>query len=251
MTTDALPEEILITAVAGMLDGLDHVAVGAASPIPGSAAILSKERARERGDVGLRVSVLGSRNNNFFTDGGKELFDCAGQGRIDAFFLSGAQIDGDANINLVAVGDYEKPKARFPGSFGSGYMYFVVPRVILFRWEHTPRTLVEKVDFVSAPGFSEPNVHRPGGPYALITDRCLFMVDKAARRFRLASVHPGHTVEEVRENTGFAFDAADTVPETPVPDVAILATIRGPVADQIAEIYPAFAERIWGRGKAA
>jgi acyl CoA:acetate/3-ketoacid CoA transferase beta subunit len=68
---------------------------------------------------------------------------CAGQGRIDAFFLSGAQIDGRANINLVSIGDPGRPKARFPGSFGSGYLYYVVPRVILFR-EDTPR-FVEKV----------------------------------------------------------------------------------------------------------
>ena len=52
----------------------------------------------------MRVSILGSEDNNFFSDGGKEIFDIAGQGRMDAFFLSGAQIDGKANVNLVAVG---------------------------------------------------------------------------------------------------------------------------------------------------
>ena len=120
--------------------------------------------ARERGGGRPYVSLLGSRRQNFFTDGGRELFDCAGQGRIDAFFLSGAQIDGEANINLVSIGDYAHPKARFPGSFGSAYLYYVVPKVILFRLEHTRRTLVEKVDFISAPGASADNVHRPGGP---------------------------------------------------------------------------------------
>ena len=54
----------------------------------------------------LRVSVLGSARHNPFTDGGRELFDCAAQGRIDAFFLGGGQIDGAANINLVGVGGY-------------------------------------------------------------------------------------------------------------------------------------------------
>ena len=52
-----------------------------------------------------------------------------------------------ANINLVGIGDvddYPRAQARFPGSFGSSYLYFVVPRVILFREEHTPRTLVER-----------------------------------------------------------------------------------------------------------
>lgn len=245
--TDIRPEEILIGSIADMLAGLRHVAVGASSPVPGAAALL----ARARSGGGLRVSVLGSREHNFFTDGGKELFDCAGQGRIDAFFLSGAQIDGKANINLVSIGDPDRPKARFPGSFGSAYLYYVVPRVILFRMEHTVRTLVDTVDFISAPGTSDPNVYRPGGPYKMITDRCVFAFDRSRARFTLESVHPGHTTGEVAENTGFAYDASDAVPQTPVPDAATLALIRGPVAEQIAEVYPAFAASVFGSAKAA
>ena len=238
----------MIGSIASNLDGLRHVAVGASSPIPGAAALL----ARSRSNDSMRVSILGSEDNNFFTDGGKEIFDIAGEGRMDAFFLSGAQIDGQANINLVSVGDYRRPKARFSGSFGSGYLYYVVPRVILFRLEHTRRTLVDKVDFVSAPGFSDENVYRPGGPYKLITDRCLFEVDKTRRCFRLQSVHPGHTVNEIYEQTGFTFDMPDgDVPNTPVPDATTLATIRGPVAEEISEIYPAFAARVFGVGRAA
>ena len=198
-----------------MLDGLGQFAVGASSPTPGAAALLARGRNAGR----TRISILGIERNNFFTDGGKELFDCAGQGRIDAFFLSGARIDGAANVNLVSIGDPDRPKARFPGSFGPGYLYFVVLRVILFRLEHTPRTLVERVDFISAPGFSETGVHRPGGPFKLITDRCLFDVDRDRRGFRLESIHPGHTLDEIVEQTGFRFDVpADGVPETPVPD---------------------------------
>ena len=245
---DILLEELLIGSIASNLDGLRHVAVGASSPIPGAAALL----ARSRSNDSMRVSILGSEDNNFFTDGGKEIFDIAGEGRMDAFFLSGAQIDGQANINLVSVGDYRRPKARFSGSFGSGYLYYVVPRVILFRLEHTRRTLVDKVDFVSAPGFSDENVYRPGGPYKLITDRCLFEVDKTRRCFRLQSLHPGHTVNEIYEQTGFTFDMPDgDVPNTPVPDATTLATIRGPVAEEISEIYPAFAARVFGVDRAA
>ncbi len=66
------------------------------------------------------------------------------------FFLSGGQIDGHGNINLVEIGDYAHPKVRFPGSFGSAYLYYVVPKVILFRTEHSRRTLVPRVDFISA-----------------------------------------------------------------------------------------------------
>ena len=98
------------------------------------------------------MSLLQSRKHNFFTDGARELFDCAGQGRIDVFFLSGGQIDGAGNVNLVSTGDYAHPQVRFPGSFGSAYLYYVVPKVILFRTEHSRRTLVPKVDFISAPG---------------------------------------------------------------------------------------------------
>lgn len=245
--TNVRAEEILIAAIADMLDGLSHIAVGASSPVPGAAAMLARARHPDR----TRVSVLGSEDNNFFTDGGKELFDCAGQGRIDAFFLGGAQIDGQANINLVSVGDPDRPKVRFPGSFGSAYMYFAVPRVILFRLEHTPRTLVEKVDYISAPGTSAPNVYRPGGPYALITDRCLFSFDREKGRFRLESVHPGHNVEEIRAQTGFDYEEPSSVPDTALPDPETLAVIRGPVAAQIAEIYPAFAADLFGIGKAA
>ncbi|MCR9070298.1 MAG: CoA synthetase [Alphaproteobacteria bacterium] len=245
--SDVRLEEILIHTIAGMLDGLRHVAVGASSPVPGAAALLARARSGER----TRVSVLGSEDHNFFTDGGKELFDCAGQGRIDAFFLSGAQIDGNANINLVSIGDPDLPKARFPGSFGSGYLYYVVPRVILFRLEHTKRTLVEQVDFISAPGFSEPNVYRPGGPFAMITDRCLFDVDKERRRFVLKSVHPGETVESIAENTGFDYDVPAEVPTTPLPDAETLALMRGRIAGEIAEIYPGFAKRVFGLEKAA
>src|SRR3982074_3302777 len=139
-------EELLADVIAGLIGCARHVAVGAASPIPAAAALL----ARERGNGRPYVSLLGSRRQTFFTDGGRELFDCAGQGRIDVFFLSGGQIDGQGNINLISVGDYEHPKARFPGSFGSSYMYYVVPKVILFRLEHTRRPLGGKGDFISA-----------------------------------------------------------------------------------------------------
>ena len=238
-----LLEEILINSISKNLDGLGHIAVGASSPIPGAAALL----ARTRSNGSMRVSILGSEDNNFFSDGGKEIFDIAGQGRMDAFFLSGAQIDGKANVNLVAVGDYNQPKARFPGSFGSGYLYFVVPRVILFRLEHTPRTLVKEVDFISAPGFSDDDVYRPGGPYKLITDRCLFHVNKQKKCFELESVHPGHTVDEILEQTGFEFLLPDNeVPETETPDDATLKVIRGEVAREISEIYPSFASRVFG-----
>jgi glutaconate CoA-transferase subunit B len=235
-------EELLASVIADLIGDIRHVAVGNASPIPATAALLARERGKGR----PYVSLLQSSKHNFWTDGARELFDCAGQGRIDVFFLSGGQIDGRGNVNLVGVGDYTHPKARFPGSFGSAYLYYVVPRVILFRTEHSRRTLVPKVDFVSAPGSSAPNVYRTGGPIALITNRCLFDFDKAKGSFRLASVHPGHTVEEVAEQTGFDFDRPDMVLTTPVPSVETLRLMREVVAPHLAEVYPQFARKVFG-----
>ena len=232
--------ELLIAVIARLLAGCGHVAVGAASPIPGSGALLARELSRGA----MRVSVLGSLRNNFFTDGGVELFDLAAQGRIDAFFLGGGQIDGEANINLVGTGGYPASKLRWPGSFGSAYLYYLVPKVILFREEHTRRVMVPRVDFVSAPGTSEPSVYRPGGPQAMLTPLGLFSFDRARGRFRLESVHPGHTLEEILDNTGFDFDRAERVPQTPPPDPAWVDLIRGRIRGEIAETYPRFAARM-------
>jgi glutaconate CoA-transferase, subunit B len=230
--------ELLIAVIARLLAGCRHVAVGASSPIPGSAALLT----RELSGGALRVTVLGSRQNCFFTNGGVELFDLAGQGRVDAFFLGGGQIDGQANINLVGTGgNYPSNAVRWPGSFGSAYLYYLVPKVILFREEHTRRVFVPQVDFVSAPGVTSPAVHRPGGPQALLTSLGLFSFDKNSKRFRLLSVHPGHSLEEILDHTGFGFDHDAVVPTTVGPDAPLLALIRGTIRAQIGETYPRFA----------
>jgi glutaconate CoA-transferase subunit B len=236
------PEELLIDVVLRLITGAKHIAVGANSPIPAAAAFLAQRLGNGRPHVSLQQSA----KHNLFTDGGRELFDAAGQGRIDVFFLSGAQIDGEGNINLVAVGDYARPKARFPGSFGSAYLYFVVPRVILFRTEHSRRTLVPKVDFISAPGTSAPNVYRRGGPVALVTPLCHFSFDKQRSRFRLETVHPGHTVEEVLDSTGFDFDRPAAVPVTPEPQPATLRLLRETLAPELAALYPQFGARVFG-----
>jgi glutaconate CoA-transferase subunit B len=244
-SADFRDEELLADVICGLIGEVRHVAVGAQSPIPATAALLARERANLHNLGKPYVSLLGSREHTFFTDGSRELFDCAGQNRVDVFFLSGGQIDGEGNINLVSVGDYDHPKARFPGSFGSAYLYYVVPKVILFRLEHSRRTLVPKVDFISAPGGSPDNVYRSGGPIALVTNRCLFEFDRAQKRFRLASVHPGHTLAEVIDNTGFDFDRADDVPTTPAPSADTLRLLRTIVAPMVAEVYPEFAKRVF------
>lgn len=243
--TEVHPREILIATIARLLDGVRHVAVGASSPIPAAGAMLLRALKKRASAAPVRISILGSVEHNFFTNGSAELFDCAGQGRVDAFFLGGGQIDGQANINLVGIGDYPATAPRWPGSFGSAYLYFVVPRVILFREEHSPRVFVEKVDFISAPGTSEAGVHRTGGPVALLTGKALFSFDKSRPGFTLESLHPGHELNEVREATGFAFSHADQPGLTELPDPATLALLRGQIMDELAETYPEFASQMW------
>ena len=234
-------EELLIVTIADLLRERSHVAVGAASPIPGAGALLARERS-----PALRVSVLGSEQHNTFTEGGRELFDCAAQGRIDAFFLGGAQIDGGANINLVGIGDYPAQSVRFPGSFGSAYLYFLVPNVILFSLAHSQRNLVSKVDFVSAPGTSEEKIYRPGGPRVLLTSRCLFDFDQSLPGFQLRSVHPGESIATVTDNTGFEFDTPGEVAVTRTPTDEELDLIRGSIGAAIGETYPTFARTVLG-----
>jgi glutaconate CoA-transferase subunit B len=218
-------EELLACVIARLLDGARHAAIGASSPIPASGCFL-----RKASDPSFRVSLQQRRAANPFTEGSRELFDLAGQGRIDVFFLGGAQIDGTAAINLVRADG-----RRFPGSFGSAYMYPAVKNVILFREEHSRRTLVPKVEFVSA----------RGDPKALLTGKALFSWQKDKRRFRLESVHPGHTAEEVRQDTGFDFDFQE-VTATREPTGEELSSLRGPVAKAIQADYPDFARKVWG-----
>lgn len=226
---------LLIVTIARLLEGCGHVAVGSASPIPAAGALLARELSGGR----MRVSLLGSETESPFTDGGRELFDCAAQGRIDAFFLSGAQIAGNGDVNLLGLGEPGRLTRRFAGCFGAPYLMLLVPRIILFREDHGRHALVERVDFVTAPGSSAEAAHRRGGPVALLTGRCLFRVD--AGRFRLASLHAGHTLLTVRAATGFAFEADEPLPETPPPDAAVTALIGGPVRRALAAAYPRFA----------
>ena len=244
------PEERLADAIAALV--LDpaapparHIAVGAASPVPAAACWLTRLMGHP-----VRLSLLHRPQGNPFTEGSRELFDLAGQGRVDLFFLGGGQIDGQANLNLVGTGEWPGRAVRFPGSFGSAFMYMMVPRTILFREEHSSRVLVQRVYAVSAPGVSPLGHFRRGTAQALVTGRCVFSFDSAAARFRLASLHPGQSAAEVRAATGFDYDESgdgSDAPPTPDPTAEQLALLRGPVCDEMLGTYPAFCSRVWRR----
>lgn len=243
-------KNLLVAKIAEHLRDSKHVAVGASSPIPAAAALVAQAINPE-----LRVSLLGSEKYTAFTDGGRELFDCAAQGRIDTFFLSGVQIDGEANINLVGTGEYPAMQQRYAGSFGSAYLYHQVPRVILFCWSHSPETLVKQVDFISAAGPKNDGVWRRGGPVVLLTDRCEFGWQASdcetlqSGRFVLNSIHPGETLQDVVTQTGFEIEAAvdgesppgNTQESCTITDTAEL--LESVVLPKLAESYPQFVRR--------
>jgi glutaconate CoA-transferase subunit B len=238
-------DEIVIGLIARLVENAGTVAVGSSSPVQASAALLAEAMSNGK----TRALVFRNNISDPFPESGSELYDRIGQGRIDVFFLSGGQIDGEANLNMVGAGEYPRSKARFPGSHGTPFIYTMVPRTILYRDEHSRRVLVPKVDFISAPGITPPGVYRRGGPSDLVTGMAHFTFDRAKGRFTLASVHPGHTVEEVVANTGFAFDLPENTPPTASLPEEWLEQLHGPVRERVAQTYPHFAATRLGAGR--
>lgn len=220
--------KLMIAEIKRALDGLGHVAVGANSPIPAAAALLCQRRC-----PAMRVSILGSQADTNFTDGGRELFDCAAQGRIDAFFFSGVQIDRHGNVNLLGLGRYPDLRHRFIGNFGAPYLAGLVRNIILFRTDHSPKSLVDRVDFISAPGT---HVCR------LVTDKAVFA--KAGPVLKLASLHPTESLESVRQATGFAIEQAAGVGTTEGLDLADERYLLDTVLPRLTALYPRFADLI-------
>lgn len=230
-------EELMAAVISREFKNGETIAVGTFSPIPAAAAFL----ARELHAPDSEVFIMGSSKWWPFSEGTLEFFNLAQKGRFDYFFLSGAQIDKYGNINLHAIGDYNSPQVRLPGGAGSAMLYYMAGKVILFKTDHTPRSLVEKVDFVSSAAISPPNVYRPGRLHFLITPLAV-LKPGASGALALYSVHPGHTVEEVQENTGFRLELFDGVArETVPPSDRELSLLRSTVREKVASVYPSFA----------
>lgn len=123
--------------------------------------------------------------------GNEDFYDLAARGRMDLCFLGAAQIDGVGNTNVSCIGDWHHPKVRLPGGGGGAVLLPIARRSCTWRTEHSTRTLVRTLDFVTA----------SGGMHGLVTPIAVFVHD--GERLRLASWHPAVDVEEVRGRTGF------------------------------------------------
>lgn len=157
------------------------------------------------------------------------------EGRGDVFtvfFSGGLQIDAHGNCNLVSVGDRARPSLRGPGTVGLPFLARV-GRVLIYTMAHNPRTFVERVDFLGGPGFLDGPASwaaaglTGGGPAAVVTPLCTMGFDSQTLRMRLETVHPGVTVHEVAEATGFEVVVPEVVPPTPLPTDEQIAILRG------------------------
>ena len=152
------------------------------------------------------------------------------RGRVDAGFIGGAEIDRFGNIITSYIGDPAKPRIKLPGSGGAADIAAMAKRLLAIM-NHEKRRFVERVDYVTSPGFLDGGDSRSmaglgGGPAAVITDRCILRPHGAGNELHLASVHPGHGVEEVRAHTGWDLKSAPEVGETAPPTRQELAALH-------------------------
>lgn len=133
----------------------------------------------------------------------EDFYDLCCRGGMDLCFLGAAQIDGDGRTNVSAIGDWHKPKVRLPGGGGGAVMLPTARRAVTWRTEHSPRSLVKKLDFVTA----------AGGMHGLATPIAIF--EKREGRLALKHWHPEASLDEVIERTGFTFDATGATPTPP------------------------------------
>jgi glutaconate CoA-transferase subunit B len=154
-----------------------------------------------------------------------------GGGRIDVGFLGAAQLDRFGNINTTVIGSYEDPTVRLPGAGGAPEIAAASREVIVIA-RQSRRTFVEKLDFVTSIGHGDGQGTRErlgfsgAGPTVVITDLGVLRPSPVDRELELAAIHPGVTVEEVRDATGWPLRVRDQLETTQPPSERELETLR-------------------------
>src|SRR6266498_4089901 len=148
-------------------------------------------------------------------------------GRVDIGFLGAAQVDRFGNINTTVIGDYKRPKVRLPGSGGACEIAINAKKVFVIMPQST-RSFVERIDFVTSPG-QLAGARPPGwgaGPSVVVTNLAVCRFGEETGEMEVASLHPGVTTDQVRENTSWDIKVAEEVGETPPPTQEELRLIR-------------------------
>lgn len=175
-------------------------------------------------------------------------------GKITVEFFRPAQIDMFGNTNNVAIGDYRRPKVRLPGAAGIPDATVVWPRVQLYIPRHDRRVFVPKLDFRSGLGHMEGQNEAEraamgiigGGPEIVITDLCVLGFDRETRRMEVQSIHPGVTLDDVMERTGFELLVSREMSETIPPrqdELELIRRVIDPLGLVRLETLPAGPER--------
>jgi len=249
--------ELMAVVAARQLEDGKSVAVGTGLPLV--AAMLAQQTHApnlviffEAGGIApqlptLPISVGDSRtiHKALCTTTLIDIMDTMRRGFIDYAFLGGAQIDKYGNLNSTMIGDnYEIPTVRFPGSGGANDFGSLAWETLIIMDRHGPRRFVEKVDFITTPGYLYgPNAREeeglsPGtGPAKVITDLCLFDFDPETKVMRLIATHPGITIEDIKKATGFEIMVAEEVGTTTPPTEEDLRIIHE-VIDPDGRVFP-------------
>ena len=235
MATEYTPRELQACVASRTLEDGKSVFVGTGLPM--IAALLAQRTHApglliifEAGGIGpqpptLPVSVGDSRT--FFravaASSMHDTMSLAQAGHLDYGFLGAAQIDQFGNLNTTVIGDWEKPRVRFPGSGGASDVGSLCHHTIIIVGQDTGR-FVKKLDFLTTPGYlTGPGAREAAGlpehtgPHRVITPLGIYGFDDATRRMKLLSLHPGVTVDDVRAASAFEIMAPDSVETTPPP----------------------------------
>ena len=239
------PMELMICCAARALEDGRTAAVG--TGVPCAAAMLA-QRAHaphlvvlfEAGGVApqlptMPISVGDSRTfyRGLMATSMSDIMETCQRGMVDYTFLGGAQIDAFGNLNSTMIGDdYARPKVRLPGSGGANDLASLCWRVLVVT-SHDRRRFVDKLDFLTTPGYltglgaREAAGLPPGtGPYRVITDLAVLGYHETTRRMEVLSLHPGVALEQVRAATGFALGAAEELSTTIAPTAEELRILR-------------------------
>jgi glutaconate CoA-transferase subunit B len=236
--------ELMLSAAARLLEDGSTVIVGTGAPC--AAAMLAQKTHApnmtilfEAGGVGpllpaMPISVGDSRTfyRGLWATSMDNIMSLLQQGSVDVGFIGGAQIDRYGNINSTVIGEYERPKVRLPGSGGANDLASLCWRSICMT-VHTARRFVEKVDFITTPGYLDgPGAREraglpPGtGPGSVVTNLAILGFHPTSRQMMVESLHPGVRRQEVVGNTGFELLWPDALAETASPTKEELRLLR-------------------------
>jgi len=153
------------------------------------------------------------------------------RGRVTHEVVSAAQIDRFGNTNNVEVISPSGKRIRLPGQGGMADVANMHRNFLLYLTRHSPLTLVERVDYISAARGLFTNDERLAAGYQpgvvqLITNLGVLALHPEHREFELISIHPGVTAEDVQAATGFTLRLCPDLQETPAPSAEELRLIR-------------------------